>query len=202
MLNEINWLQKLQSIATKDLWASMGKPEQRSHPEGFTKASCQLLMVTLIAGKIHEGAAKLSHGRVAKVLRAVDLPPEVLEARKNLHRVMQRKSLKRLRQAAFHYSDDFDAPHWDAGYNSVLSYEAVNDVPHYFFSPFSSVVALGHLVMAPAFVQNYVVVHEVAHLRHMNHGPKFWSLVDELTPHTKAAIRWLRAEGALLLRIG
>jgi predicted metal-dependent hydrolase len=58
------------------------------------------------------------------------------------------------------------------------------------------------LVMAPPFVQDYVVAHEVAHLRHMNHGPKFWSLVDELTPNTKAAIPWLRAEGARLLRIG
>jgi predicted metal-dependent hydrolase len=58
------------------------------------------------------------------------------------------------------------------------------------------------LVMAPAFVQDYVVAHEVAHLRHMNHGPKFWSLVDELTPHTRAAIPWLRMEGPRLLRIG
>jgi predicted metal-dependent hydrolase len=58
------------------------------------------------------------------------------------------------------------------------------------------------LLMAPAFVQDYVVAHEVAHLRHMNHGPKFWSLVDQLTPHTKIAIPWLRAEGARLLRIG
>ncbi|HET6305544.1 MAG TPA: SprT family zinc-dependent metalloprotease [Rhodopila sp.] len=58
------------------------------------------------------------------------------------------------------------------------------------------------LVMAPSFVQDYVVAHEVAHLRQMNHGPKFWALVDELTPHTKAAIPWLRAEGARLLRIG
>jgi len=58
------------------------------------------------------------------------------------------------------------------------------------------------LICAPEFVQDYVVGHEVAHLRHMNHGPKFWALVDELTPHTKAAIPWLRAEGARLLRIG
>jgi predicted metal-dependent hydrolase len=58
------------------------------------------------------------------------------------------------------------------------------------------------LVMAPAYVQDYVVAHEVAHLRHMNHGRQFWALVDELTPHTKTAIPWLRAEGARLLRIG
>lgn len=58
------------------------------------------------------------------------------------------------------------------------------------------------LVMAPPFVQDYVAAHEVAHLRHMNHGPRFWALVRELTPHTDAAMVWLRAEGSGLLRIG
>jgi predicted metal-dependent hydrolase len=56
--------------------------------------------------------------------------------------------------------------------------------------------------MAPAFVQDYVVAHEVAHLRHMNHGPRFWALVGQLTPYTDAAIAWLRTHGAGLLRIG
>ena len=69
-------------------------------------------------------------------------------------------------------------------------------------APDKSLAFSWRLVMAPTFVQDYVVAHEVAHLRHMNHGPKFWALVDELTPHTKAAIPWLRAESARLLRIG
>jgi len=69
-------------------------------------------------------------------------------------------------------------------------------------APDRSLALSWRLVMAPAFVQDYVVAHEVAHMRHMNHGPKFWALVDELTPHTKAAIPWLRAEGPRLLRIG
>jgi predicted metal-dependent hydrolase len=69
-------------------------------------------------------------------------------------------------------------------------------------APDKSLALSWRLVMAPAFVQDYVVAHEVAHLRHMNHGPKFWVLVDELTPHTKTAISWLRSEGVRLLRIG
>jgi predicted metal-dependent hydrolase len=69
-------------------------------------------------------------------------------------------------------------------------------------APDRSLALSWRLVMAPLFVQDYVVAHEVAHLRHMNHGPKFWALVDELTPHAKAAIPWLRVEGARLLRIG
>jgi predicted metal-dependent hydrolase len=58
------------------------------------------------------------------------------------------------------------------------------------------------LVMAPPYVQDYVAAHEVAHLHHMNHGRRFWALVAELTPHTDAAVAWLRAHGPRLLRVG
>jgi predicted metal-dependent hydrolase len=69
-------------------------------------------------------------------------------------------------------------------------------------APDKSLALSWRLVMTPPFVQDYVVAHEVAHLRHMNHSPRFWAQVDVLTPHTKAAIPWLRAEGTRLLRIG
>lgn len=58
------------------------------------------------------------------------------------------------------------------------------------------------LVMAPPFVQEYVATHEVAHLRHMNHGPLFWALVRSLTPTMDPAVAWLKAEGQRLMRIG
>jgi predicted metal-dependent hydrolase len=58
------------------------------------------------------------------------------------------------------------------------------------------------LVMAPEWVQDYVAAHEVAHIGHMHHGPLFWAQVERLTPHTKAAIAWLRRDGARLQRMG
>ena len=58
------------------------------------------------------------------------------------------------------------------------------------------------LVMTPEYVQDYVAAHEVAHLKYMNHGKRFWSLVDRLTPHASTAVPWLRAEGFRLLRVG
>lgn len=58
------------------------------------------------------------------------------------------------------------------------------------------------LVMAPLYVQDYVTAHEVAHLRHMNHGPHFWALVNKITPYTADAVAWLRSDGLQLLRIG
>ena len=58
------------------------------------------------------------------------------------------------------------------------------------------------LVMAPMDVQHYVVAHELAHLRHMNHGPDFWRLVLALHPDMDLQIAWLKQNGATLLRAG
>jgi predicted metal-dependent hydrolase len=58
------------------------------------------------------------------------------------------------------------------------------------------------LLMAPPFVQDYVVAHEVAHLRHMNHGPDFWALTDFLSPHRTQAVAWLSDQGSGLMRVG
>jgi predicted metal-dependent hydrolase len=58
------------------------------------------------------------------------------------------------------------------------------------------------LVLSPAWVLDYVVAHEVAHLAEMNHGPRFWAAVAQLTPHADAAKHWLAAHGPRLLRYG
>jgi predicted metal-dependent hydrolase len=57
------------------------------------------------------------------------------------------------------------------------------------------------LVMAPTFVLNYVAAHEVAHLREMNHGTRFWRIVDRLVgADAEAAQTWLRENGTELHR--
>lgn len=56
------------------------------------------------------------------------------------------------------------------------------------------------LILAPAFVLDYVVAHEVAHMREMNHGPKFWRLVRDLVGDPRKAQKWLREHGAALHR--
>jgi predicted metal-dependent hydrolase len=58
------------------------------------------------------------------------------------------------------------------------------------------------LVMAPGWVLDYVVAHEVAHLRELNHSPRFWAHVERLTPHRGGAQDWLRENGPALLRVG
>lgn len=58
------------------------------------------------------------------------------------------------------------------------------------------------LVLAPEFVLDYVVAHEVAHLAHRDHGPAFWALTDTLTPRMREAKAWLNAHGKTLHRYG
>ena len=69
-------------------------------------------------------------------------------------------------------------------------------------SPDGTVMFNWRLVMAPVAVQHYVVVHELAHLRHMNHGPQFWRLVEAHTPELAACMAWLKRHGAGLMRAG
>lgn len=54
------------------------------------------------------------------------------------------------------------------------------------------------LVMAPLPVIDYVVVHELSHLRYKNHSKKFWLQVGTILPEYKLQVSWLKANGHLL----
>lgn len=54
------------------------------------------------------------------------------------------------------------------------------------------------LVMAPHEVVDYVVIHEVAHITHRNHGSRFWNLVKSFDPQYKNHRKWLRLNHHLL----
>lgn len=55
------------------------------------------------------------------------------------------------------------------------------------------------LAMAPPAVLDYVAAHEVAHLRHMDHSPRFWAAVAGLMPDYQRHRDWLRRHGADLM---
>ena len=56
------------------------------------------------------------------------------------------------------------------------------------------------LIQAPLSIVDYVIVHELVHLRQMDHSPQFWKKVEELMPDYRQRRKWLR-ENERLLRV-
>ena len=63
----------------------------------------------------------------------------------------------------------------------------------------SGAIALNfRLVQMPPEVCDYVLIHELMHLKQQNHGPRFWALVEAACPGYREAERWLRRSGRSL----
>lgn len=55
------------------------------------------------------------------------------------------------------------------------------------------------LMLAPPAILDYVVVHELCHLTHMDHSPAFWQAVGEVYPDYSTARKWLKDHGQELV---
>lgn len=51
------------------------------------------------------------------------------------------------------------------------------------------------LIFAPPHILDYVVVHELCHLTHMNHSKDFWAMVESVMPDYRQCRSWLREHG-------
>jgi len=65
-------------------------------------------------------------------------------------------------------------------------------------SPTGTITLNWRLIQAPAFVREYVLIHELMHRRELNHSRRFWRLVAAACPRHADARRWLRKEGKQL----
>lgn len=54
------------------------------------------------------------------------------------------------------------------------------------------------LVQTPDFVRDYIIYHELMHLREMNHSARFWARVEEVCPGWRDAEHWIKRNGSLL----
>ena len=54
------------------------------------------------------------------------------------------------------------------------------------------------LVLMPATVRDYILIHELMHLRRMDHSPAYWRLVADAYPDYRVAREWLRRHGSSL----
>jgi predicted metal-dependent hydrolase len=134
------------------------------------------------------GAATLLYGdrsvQLAGAADAVDLRP-VVEA--DLRQVARERLVPRLRElAAIHALD-------------VAGITIRNQQSRWGSCSRAGVIALNfRLVQTPQTVRDYVLLHELMHLKQQNHSRPFWRLVEQVCPGFRDAERWLRAEGKAL----
>jgi predicted metal-dependent hydrolase len=54
------------------------------------------------------------------------------------------------------------------------------------------------LLIVPSAVMDYLIFHELAHLKEMNHSIRFWRLVHQLCPTFRESERWLKRHGRMM----
>jgi predicted metal-dependent hydrolase len=71
----------------------------------------------------------------------------------------------------------------------------------YTHSRWGSCASNGHLnfssriILAPEHIMNHIIIHELSHLKEMNHGPRFWKWVEKADPDYLRHEAWLRKHG-------
>ncbi len=55
------------------------------------------------------------------------------------------------------------------------------------------------LIQAPSNIIDYVIIHELSHLKHLNHSAHFWQLVSQYYPNYQSARHWFKQNGVHLL---
>lgn len=133
---------------------------------------------------------KLKDGRFL-LQRALAESGDMDLARDAFRRFFTRKGRAWLCKRADYYAPKIDVTITDVD---------VRELGHRWASCSSS----GHLafhwkcMMAPPSVLDYIVVHELCHLRHRDHGQAFWNEVDKVLPDYRERKEWLKARGASL----
>ena len=143
----------------------------------------------LLRGETHRLTLPLQkRGLVTIGDRVISVPGGEAHAARRLRDHLKKMAVSDLSEASRHY-----AAAMNTKYKSVV----VRDQR----SRWGSCSATGtlsyswRLILAPSFVLDYVAAHEVAHLREMNHGPRFWRLVLTHCPNAKPAKQWLKENG-------
>ena len=69
-------------------------------------------------------------------------------------------------------------------------------------SPNGNISYSWRLIFAPYQVMDYIVAHEVAHLKHLDHSPAFWRVCQSLSEDYELGRHWIRDNPAELMRYG
>lgn len=183
-----------------DLWQALQAKKQacgrfiRVYADG-DKLACggQNIILHLVDGERKRAAWREDHGRLLVYLPENLNPAEATEIVRKAVAAWYRVEARRVFAARL----DAFAARMDLNYRELYVKEQK--------TKWGSCSAQGNinlnwrLVMAPDQVINYVVVHELAHRKHLNHSSAFWQCVEAYIPDYRQWRKWLRENGSSLV---
>lgn len=158
-------------------------------PEGEVLVRCPARMGNEDIRKFVESKSSWIQGHLSRIAAQPELPPLSLEELRAL--AQQAAALIPERTAHF-------APLVGVSYGRITIRSQR--------SRWGSCSAQGNLnfncllMLAPAEVLDYVVVHELCHRKHMDHSPQFWAEVARILPDYTSHRKWLKDQGPALIR--
>ena len=109
-----------------------------------------------------------------------------------LETLLRKRASRALEQSLTHWSQEME--------EEVESWSIRNQVSRWGSCSSRRTISLNwRLIMCSASVRDYVVIHELAHLKHMHHGPEFWNHVAAYDSNHRQHRRWLRVNGHEIL---
>ncbi|MCL1077276.1 M48 family peptidase [Parashewanella spongiae] len=139
--------------------------------------------------KVHQGnyqPAKLNQGRFVITLQGGSENPELIQD--SLQSWYKKSANIKLKQKVKRYAKIIEVEYASVGIKTYRnrwgSCSAEGDI-----------TINWKIVMAPNRIVDYVVVHELCHLIHHDHSPKFWSEVERIMPDYAECKDWLKQHG-------
>jgi hypothetical protein len=133
-----------------------------------------------------QAPAAMSDAELQPIIENLQRRLERRQAKKQLDDDALQRRAQQLNRQYFHGKLKWESIRWVTNQNKSRFGSC---------TPVNGTIRLSHrLAEMPTFVQDYVIVHELAHLLEANHGPKFWKLVNRF-PRTERARGYLMAVG-------
>jgi predicted metal-dependent hydrolase len=151
------------------------------------------------------GTPVLWRGELAEIRRAPGHEPPAVSLRADIFRVAELDGdLRPALEAQFVRRARVELPGraWELAARSGARLKHVtvrNQRTRWGSCSVSGTVSLNwRLVQTPDEVRDYIILHELMHLREMNHSARFWARVEEVCPGWHEAERWLKGNASLL----
>jgi hypothetical protein len=157
---------------------------------------------------LFDGSISLSlHTGHRKTIKSTFLPDQrVLQLVIPQHHHPDKKVLSNAisRGLAIHYQQHFEMKVFDLNQQHfqqpIREVRLKNNSSNWGSCSTNSIINLStRLLLIPEATQNYVIIHELAHLLEMNHSSKFWSIVENAMPEYKVHEQWLKKHGTALM---